>query len=49
MPISKQQTGEAWKPQKKLEKDLMSKGVNGISVSTMQGAHEAGIHQSNCR
>ncbi len=41
MPISKQQTDEALKLQKKLEKNLMSKkGVNGISVSTMPGAHE---------
>lgn len=41
MAISQQYLDEALKLQQRLEKDLMSKkGVNGVSVSTMQGAHE---------
>ncbi len=41
MSIPQKQIDEALKLQQKLEKDLMQKeGVNGISVSTMPGAHD---------
>ena len=41
MAVPQQHLDEATALQQKLEKDLMSKkGVNGVSVSTMPGAHD---------